>query len=988
MQIQNLPQERRMIETNYWSAEIDILERSMPYRVQNIMLIASLYDSFVFEVDGFLAEQVAQDFYLLNLDNQPSISHASSLESAESILKYEQIDIVIIHLASMRSIALKLVGLLRQKFNDLPIFFLLGAPLDLMFVENHQEELREVDDFFYWNGDSKLFLAIVKQWEERQNIPVDCKLYNIPIILIVETFIPYYSQFLPLFYEQIMLLNQDVIRREHQDYNRTLYMKARPRVVLLHDYDTAWQFYQTYSRNIIGIISNINYFYRGEFDKDAGIRLLQQIRKQVPTLPFLLQSFNPTYRDIVTSNEGEFLYKDLPGLKMQLRRWLENEIGFGSFVFRNREHIPIGEAKTLVGFLHNLLTIPDESLLYHYQHDHVEKWLYTHAEIRLAEYVGAFHRENDIAKLRQNICEGFRFLIEYRRREKIQDWNEESDLNINLIYKIGDDSIGGKGRGLAFLNVLLNRYSNIGDKYPGVKIMVPTAAVLATGEFDKLLAALPELNGLEELTDAEIDSRFQDGDLPASTVSVLKRIIEQTDMPLAVRSSSVLEDSISNPFAGVFRTFLIPNSHPDSKIRLRQLIQAVKMVYSSMYLKSARVYRENLRIPSREEKMAVIIQKVAGSRHGEHFYPLLSGVAQSYNFYPGTHMKHEEGIVTLSVGLGKTAVERGRTFAFCPRHPHKDLFDKLNIVANSPRHLYALAPQRSEFDLSQGEDSSLDRVRITQKLCETDLNILSSVWDNDNKEFLTGSFIQGPRVITFRSILHYDQYPLAPLIDDFIQLGKEVMGCEVEMEFAFDIDPETQQATFYLLQIRPVSVTCKLYTESLETHLEHKEDLLLFSSYALGNDIEEELDTLLFIPPDRFDIIKTEEMAIELEEFNQLMRKEDIRYVLIGPGRWGSSDRFLGIPVNWSQICNAKLIVEVVLPNMSIEASHGSHFFHNLFSMNVGYLTVWDKAKNDYLDWTWLHDLPTVKEGKYFCVKKNPHKMKILFDGKNAVIKK
>ncbi|MBM4404075.1 MAG: hypothetical protein FJ042_06815 [Candidatus Cloacimonetes bacterium] len=960
----------------------------MPYRVQNILLIASLYDSFVFEVDGFLAEQVAQDFYLLNLDNQPNISHASSLESAEQILTYENIDIVIIHLASMRSIALELVGLLRQKHATLPIFFLLGAPLDLMFIENHQEELKEVDDFFYWNGDSKLFLAIVKHWEEKQNIPYDSTLYNIPIILIIETFIPYYSQFLPLFYEQIMLLNQDVIRHEHQDHNKTLYMKARPRVVLLHDYDSAMQFYQTYTRHIIGIISNINYVYRGEFDKDGGLRLLQNIRKHIPTLPFLLQSFNPLYRDIVTSNEGEFLYKDLPGLRIQLRRWLENEIGLGSFIFRNRDHIPIGEAKTMVGFLHKLMIIPDDSLLYHYQHDHIEKWLFTHAEIRLAEYVGNFHQESNISQLRQSICEGFRALIEYRRREKIQDWNEESDLNINLIYKIGDDSIGGKGRGLAFLNVLLNRYSNLCNKYPGVRIMVPTAAVIATGEFDKLMASHPDLSGLDELTDAGIDARFLASNLPPSTISVLKRIIDQTSLPLAVRSSSVLEDSISNPFAGVFRTFLIPNSHPDPAIRLQQLTQAVKLVYSSMFLKSARVYRENLRIPSREEKMAVIIQKVAGSQHGDHYYPLLSGVAQSYNFYPGTHMKHEEGIVTLSVGLGKTAVERGRTFAFCPRHPHKDLFDKLNIVSNSQRHLYALAPHQIEFDLSQGEDSSLQRVRISQKLCETELSMLSSVWDNDNREFLTGSLIQGPRVITFRSILQYDQYPLAAVIDDFIQLGREVMGCEVEMEFAFDVDPGTNQAAFYLLQIRPISVTCKLYTESLEAHLEHKSDLLLFSSYALGNDIEEELDTLFFIPPDRFDIVKTEEMAVELEEFNQLMRIENTRYVLIGPGRWGSSDRFLGIPVNWSQICNAKLIVEVVLPNMSIEASHGSHFFHNLFSMNVGYLTVWDKAKNDYLDWTWLHDLPTLREGKYFCIKKNPHKMKILFDGKNAVILK
>ncbi|MDZ4181627.1 MAG: hypothetical protein U1B83_02025, partial [Candidatus Cloacimonadaceae bacterium] len=303
-----------MITSNYWSKEIELLEKVMPYRVQHILLIASLYDSFVFEVDGFLAEQVAEDFYLLNLSTQPSIFHSSSMESALSLLELEQIDIIVLHLASMRGIALELVSVIKKKHPELPLFFLLGAPQDLMFIENHVDELRVVDDMFYWNGDSKLFLAIIKQWEERKNIAHDNSIFPVPVILVVETFIPYYSQFLPLFYEQIMQLNQAVIRREHQDLNKTLYMNARPRIILMHDYAGAVEFYRQYEDSVIGIISNVNYNYRGEFDRDAGLKLLQYIRKRKPTLPFLLQSFNPMYRDIVTSNEGEFLYKDLPGL--------------------------------------------------------------------------------------------------------------------------------------------------------------------------------------------------------------------------------------------------------------------------------------------------------------------------------------------------------------------------------------------------------------------------------------------------------------------------------------------------------------------------------------------------------------------------------------------------------------------------------------------------------------------------------------------------
>jgi len=860
--------------------------------------------------------------------------------------------------------------------------------MDLMFLENHVEEFRCINDFFYWNGDSKLFLAIVKQLEELTNLEHDSSLYKIPIIVVIETFIPYYSQFLPLLYEQILLLNQDVIRREHQDINRNLYMNARPRVILLHDYASAQSFYEKYSKCIIGIISNINYHYCGEFDKDAGLRLLQYVRKRNPTIPFLLQSFNPMYRDIVTSNEGEFLYKDIPGLKKQIRRWLETEIGFGKFIFRLPDLTAIDEAKTLIGFLHALKHIPASSLQYHFRNRHIQNWLGSHAEVSLAMFVSKYEQIEDIEELRNCLIETFESLISYRRREKIQDWNEESTFDISLIYKIGEDSIGGKGRGLAFLNVLINRFSNICEKYPSTSISVPVAAVLATGEFDKLLASNPNLINVEELSDAEIDLAFVNSTFHESTVRILQSIIFQTNFPLAIRSSSVLEDSISNPFAGIFRTFLIPNSHPNPDIRLEQLIKAVKLVYSSMFLKNARVYRESLRIPSREEKMAIIIQRVAGSQHGEYFYPLVSGVAQSYNYYPGSNMKHEDGIVTMGTGLGKTAVERERTFAFCPTYPNKDMFTAINIVTNAPRNLYALARSKNDFDLLSGEDSSLEKVRISQKICENELSELSSVWDYNNKEFISGKYAQGPRVITYRSLLHYNQYPLAPIIKDFLLLGREVMGCEVEMEFAFDISEDKTRINFYLLQIRPIAVNCMLYSEPLEVYLDKRDELLLFSSYALGSEIKEKLDTVIYIHPDKFNVVKTEEMVVELEMLNQEMRDTNRKYILIGPGRWGSSDRFLGIPVVWSQICNAQVIVEVVLPNMSIEASHGSHFFHNLFSMNVAYLTVWDKAANDYMDWNWLESQETIREGQYFTVKKSAAELKILFDGKNAVVKK
>lgn len=974
-----------MIPTNFWAQESTLLESLMPGKVDHILLIASLYDSFVFEVDGFLAEQVTEDFRLLNLSTQPNIFHASSLESAQKMLELEQIEIIILHLASMRGIALKLLELIKSEHPELPVYFLLGAPQDLMFLENHMDELRDVQDFFYWNGDSKLFLAIIKLWEETVNIPHDIQIYDVPIILVVETFIPYYSQFLPLLYEQIMQLCLGLIRNEHQSMYKNLYLNARPRIVLLHDYQSAVDFYDGHSRSVIGIVSNINYHYMGEYHPNAGLELLQYIRKRDPGLPFLLQSFNPMYRDIVSSNEGEFLYKDLPGLSMQLRRWLQTETGFGRFVFREASGVKLGEANSLIGFHKVLKELPLSSVKYHWQNRHFHSWLATHAEAALCVFLKGIEPEQSTELVRDSLSEAFASLISFRRREKIQDFNDESDFDLNLIYKIGDDSIGGKGRGLAFLNVVLNRYSHVAEKYPKVKISVPVAAVLATGIFDEFLSFNPELSDwdmMETLSDAEIDRMFLTAQLPQRCISALSSLLSKCSSPLAVRSSSVLEDHITNPFAGVFRTFLIPNSHADSRVRLGQLIQAVKLVYSSMFLKNARAYRESLNIPAREEKMAVIIQKVAGSQRGDSFFPMLSGVAQSYNYYPGTNMQHEDGIVTLSTGLGKTAVERERTFAFCPAFPNLDLFPAVDIVKGAQRQFYALNLALHTFSLAEGEDSTLARIRVSQNLLENELLSLSSVWDHENREFISGKYTKGPRVITYRNILHYQEAPLAPLLKEFLSLGREVLGCEVEMEFAFDIDSQSGQQSFHLLQIRPITVNKHLYSEDLKNWLNRKDELVLYSSYALGSSIDDDLDTIVYLPPNRFDIVKTEAMALELEGINQMLKPH--KYLLIGPGRWGSSDRFLGIPVSWGQITNVATIVEVLLPNMSIEASQGSHFFHNLFSMNVAYLTV--KDQGDYVAWDWLDSLPSVYTGEYFEIKKSPAFLKILFDGKNAAI--
>ncbi|HQQ67913.1 MAG TPA: PEP/pyruvate-binding domain-containing protein, partial [Candidatus Cloacimonadota bacterium] len=910
------------------------------------------------------------------------------IESALKLLELEKIDLVIVHLSSQRSIAIDLITMIKTRDHQLPVYFLLGVPQDLMFIENHQPDLAEVEDFFYWNGDSKLFLAIIKQYEDRANIAHDAAVYDLPIILVVETFIPYYSQFLPLLYEQVLQLNQSVIRQEHQDVFKGLYLNTRPRILLVHSFTEAKLMYENYPKSIIGIISNVNYVYRGQTHRDGGIALLQYVRKHDPSLPFLLQSFNPLYRDIVTSNEGDFLYKDLPGLSHELMRWLKSEVGFGPFVFRDFNRDPITEASSLIGFYRSLNDVSDAHLAFNWSHRYIQHWFATHAELALCKAFAGEALDASGQKIRTLITENLESLIAFRRREKIQDFSAEADFGLPLIYKLGDDSIGGKGRGLAFLNVILNRYGSIGAKYPLLQINVPVAVVLATGCFDEFIAhnsALQEVEQWDVYADRDIDGMFLEASLPESMIRQLEQVIVLTDFPLAIRSSSVLEDHITNPFAGVFRTFIIPNSHPDIGLRLSQLMTAVKLVYASMFLEGARVYRESLKIPSREEKMAVIIQKVAGSKHGEYFYPLVSGVAQSYNYYPGTGMQHADGVVTLSAGLGKNAVERGRTFAFCPLYPNKDLFPATEIVKNAQRYFFALKGESAACVISSDEAAHLARVPIDANLLGSEMELISSVWDHINLEFLSGKYIKGPRVITYRNILHYRAFPLAELLNDLLKLAKELLGCEAEMEFAFDVDA-AGTACFYLLQIRPISVNKLLYSEPLEGYRKRTDELILYSSYALGSDIHEPPNTLVYLKPGNFDITKTVEIAMELEAINRQFRDIEEKYILIGPGRWGTSDRFLGIPVSWSQITQAAVIVEIVLPDMSIEASHGSHFFHNLFSMNVAYLTV--QENQDYVAWEYLDKHATDADLSYFKVAKCKQGIDVLFDGKNAVIKK
>jgi len=961
----------------------------MANKVKEILLVSTFYDAFIFEQDGRLSEQIFGEYRQLNLSTAPMITSVPTGEDALAILKEKKFDLVVTMLHIGKITPFDLARRIKEENPDLPVLLLLNMLSDIKLADVNEGKLKNFDNIFLWNGDTKLFLAMVKSVEDKRNLDFDTKNGLVRVILLVEDSVQFYSIFLPLLYEEIVKQTQILISEELSDINKRLRMRARPKVILTYNYEEALEIYTKYQEYIIAVISDISYMRGGKVDPEAGIELISKVKENEYDVPTILLSSEDKNAEKAARLGSTFIHKHSKHLLQQLRAFIKNNLGFGDFIFRDENGAEIGRTHTLSEFEEKLKTVPDESIIYHSKRNHFSAWLMARGETQIARRMRLLTIRDfpSVTEMRQHLVNTLKTIRKSRNKGKIIGFSPKNLIENTEISKLSEGSLGGKGRGLAFLNALLMTME-FAQKFPEIRISLPATAVIGTNEYDDFIAR-NRLNEqpLEEKTDAEIDAIFINAQLSADLAQKLRIYIDIIRYPLAVRSSGLLEDSYAQPFAGIYRTYMLPNNHPDPQIRFEQLATAIKLVFASVFIKSARNYIENLNHHVEEEKMAVIIQQLVGSPLGsDYFMPHFSGVAQSYNFYPIAGLKNEDGIASVAIGMGKSVIEGGRSFQFCPRFPRIEFIQPRALVGNSQKKFMALNLRQSEFDLTAGDDVTIAELPLVEGENYGILEDMVSVWDLADNRLTPGVGQKGPRVATFENIIKNQTFPLAAILDQLLEIGEIAFGTPVEIEFAVNLSSDPQNEivpTFYILQIRPLAVdtgSTPLFDETPDRH-----NLFLYTEHGMGNGIIHGLQDIIYLEPGRFDNLKTAEMQAEIEVLNEKMKKANRQYILIGPGRWGSQDHFLGVPVKFVQISQARVIVEVGLEGFDIDPSQGTHFFHNIVAMKVGYFNIPYKSATDFLDWDWIKSQKVVERTKYFVHIKTDHDMQVGMDGKTGV---
>jgi len=959
----------------------------MKKRVKDILMVSSFYDAYIFEQDGRLSEQIFGEYKHLNLTTIPRITSVPTKEEALRKVSIHNYDLVITMMRVGETIPYELSTAIKQISPNTPVLLLINNTGDINLIKKMPEKMVNIDNVFYWNGDSKLFLAMIKYVEDQWNCDFDTTVGLVRVILLVEDSVNFYSSYLPLLYAEIMKQTQLLIDTEMNDMNKRLRMRARPKVLLANNYEDAIEIYNKYQEFIVCLISDIDFPKKNDDYLGAGIKLLKEIRSLNSDLPILMQSSNQDYQSEVLKNKASFIRKHDRNLIKDLKIFIKTNLGYGDFVFKDEKGNIYGKASSLKEFEKVLSEIPDYSLLYHSKRNHFSSWLIAHGEFLVAKKIRPMDSSefSSIDELRSFLLNTFKEVKSLRARGKIINFdNAEFNLE-DQIVKIAEGSLGGKGRGLAFMNSLLNSME-FDESYPEVNISIPATCIIGTNEFDNFI----ELNNLtpdiSEKSDTEIESYFLECKLSPELEKRLYKIILELKTPLAVRSSSLLEDSQAQPFAGIYSTYMLPNISEDVEVRFEDLKNAIKLVYSSIFVKKARDYIENVNYMIAEEKMAILIQEVTGSRFGDYYFPNFSGVAQSFNFYPTSDLNNSDGIATIALGMGKSVVEGENTFRFCPKYPKKELLSGEYLVGNSQKEFYAIDLACKTYDFLNGEDVCLKKVSIKDPSIKPALSEVLSYWDYNNKTFISGMFGDGIPVVTFENIVKYNRFPLSAILEDILSIGEVAMGVPVEIEFAVSLQPNAlkiQKPTFYILQIRPLSINSE--DVIINSQEGTPEDCLIYSQYSMGNGVVKDLSYIVYVKPESFDNTKTIEIVDEINSINQEMFQNNIQYVLIGPGRWGTRDRFLGIPTAFSNISMAKVIVEVGLENFRVDPSQGTHFFHNILSMNIGYVSVPYGEKGNIMNWDKLEEMEIVKETKYMKVVKTKQSLIVKMDGKKGL---
>ena len=938
-------------------------ENLMPFRVQNILLVSSLYDSFILREDGRLNELLIDESLELNLRQIPGITHVSSCAEALDLASSNpQFNLIVTNLAVGDIDAAQLAREVRRKGLDVPVVVL---GYDYREIKNFvaRNPVSDIDRVFLWQGTARILIAIVKFVEDKRNVLHDTRAMGVPVLLVVEDNIRYYSSFLPVIYTEIIKQSRRVIQEGINVAHKLVRMQARPKILLASNFEEAAQLVQQYRDYIFGLVSDVEFPWEGKLSPEAGFELARMVKNLTPDVPVVLQTSRTEFRPRAHAEGYSFLRKRSPTLLKDLRRILTDNFGFGDFVFRLPDQREVGRAKDLNELEEQLQTVPPDSLTYHAQRNHFSHWLMARTEFALAaklrpRKVSDF---NGPEHLRRDLIES---INDYRREQNevlIGDFKPDTfKPSESSFLRIGSGSLGGKARGLAFVRHLL-RTRRITRRFPGVRISVPPAVVIATDMFDQFLAE----NNLGDFAlhcddDSEIQQRFLDSALPVPLQEDLIAFLTEVDYPLAVRSSSLLEDSQYQPFTGVYETFMLGNRQGSAQARLDELSEAIKRVYGSTFSQHAKAYVRATPYRLEEEKMAVILQQVVGTVHGTRFYPDFSGVVRSHNFYPVEPMTFADGIAAVALGLGRTVVDGGKCLSFCPRYPRNLLqFSSVeDILANTQTEFCAL-----ELDGSHGEGSShLREARFGLDVAETDgtLHAVASTYSADNHAVYDGLSRPGARVVTFAPMLKHGIFPLAAILEVLVRAGEDALGNPVEIEFAVRLPRAEEPAEFGFLQIRPLTLARD--HQDLSIGDVDSSQLICRSTKVLGNGRIENLHDIVVVDSQRFERSRSQEVARAVAHFNATLSAENRPYLLIGVGRWGSNDPWLGIPVEWDEISGARAIVEAGFHDFRVTPSQGSHFFQNLTAFQVGYFTVNPDAGEGSVDWQWLAEQPAVEE--------------------------
>lgn len=991
---------------NQHNFDRDIYHDLMPFKVKEILLIANLYDAYNLEKEDRVTDNILGEYAKLSLSSVPRITGVSTLEEALEKMEEKHFNMVIIMMGADRVTPLEMARKIKAEYSYIALYLLVNNTSILNEMEKSLVAFESIDKVFEWNGDPKIFFSIIKLLEDKVNLENDTRIGLTRVILLVEDSPRYYSRYLPVLYSSILEQTRRIIDDvSTDDLYKVLRIRIRPKILLTGTYEEAIEIFSRYKDYMLCVISDVKFFHKGKLDENAGINLISEIRKSLPNLPVIIQSYEQFNEEKIKllnskiiSRFSDSLFKDIDNvgfinknsdsLMQELRSFISNYLGFGDFVFKNAIGQPIVTATTMEEFERCLHDIPGESILYHAEKNHFSLWLTARGEINVARIIhpSSINDFTGPEEIRNYLLSTLKKYRQEKRRGKIVSFETAWEVDSSNIVSLAEGSIGGKGRGLSFINTLLYTFE-ISQYVPNINLYSPRTSIIGVNEFECFM----QRNGLYDKVFAEtnyqrIKEHFLEGTLSEQLIARLERLLQIYHRPLAIRSSGLLEDSLMQPFAGIFETYLVPNNNPDIKVRLKQTMDAIKLVFASVFSETARNYIKAVNFKIEDEKMAVIIQEVVGTKYDSYYYPHISGVAQSYNYYPFGHIKPDDGFATIALGLGKYVVEGEKSFRFCPKYPTLANYTPIDLVKNTQTDFFAIDLSKKEIDmLNEGDEAGLARLELFEAESHGTLKHCASVYNPENNSITPGLSQSGARVLNFANILKYNYIPLARTIQIVLEVVEEALGSPCEIEFAIDLNRDKDyKASFFLLQIKPMvgnSEEYKILPENIDLS-----KVLLISYCGMGNGKIDDITDIVYIRRENFDKTKTPEMASEVESINRQLVEEGKKYVLIGPGRWGTRDRWIGIPVTWPQISNAKVIVETSFEGFPLDASSGSHFFHNVISMNVGYCSVQDGDIRSSIMWDKLNQHPAKTETQFFRHIRLKKPFSIQMDGKQRIV--